>query len=119
MRIYEIIKTRYRPKPKLKVVSKRKVPLKGPYAPPPKPLPKPKPLTPTPLQVKQSQQKKLQAYANVVQRTLSPNRTTANQNTIKPQAAVASSHPPPARSEEEMTDFMKHIRGENLGKPGF
>lgn len=91
----------------------------GPYAPPPKPLPKPKPPAPTPLQAKQNQQKKLQAYANVVQRTLSPNRTTANQNTIKPQAAIASSHPQPARSEDEMVDFMKHVRGENLGKMGF
>jgi len=96
-------------KPKHKVPSKmalsRKIPIKGPYAPPPKALPKPKSPTPTPLEQKRNQEKMQQSYANTVLSAFEKN---------SPQKSIAASEP---RSQEEMKTFIKIVRGEIPEKP--
>ena len=112
MLISEIINSNLRAKPNSKAATKRKVAIKGPYAPPPKPLPKPKPPKLTPLQLKKKRQSNLQAYAKAVQNTLrNPSSSiNARQQPVQPINTVGNLNP--NRDDHEKEAFLKQLRGE-------
>ena len=112
MFISEIINSNLRAKLNAKLTPKRKVAIKGPYAPPPKPLPRPKPSKLTPLQLKKKQQSNLQAYAKAVQSTLrnTPPSTNARQQPVQPINTVGNLNQ--NRDDHEKEAFLKQLRGE-------
>ena len=94
------------------VAPKRKVAIKGPYAPPPKPLPKPKPPKLTPLQLKQKRQSNLQAYAKAVQNTLRITPLSSNASQLPVQHNNAAGNLNQNRDDHEKEAFLKQLRGE-------
>ena len=113
MLISEIINSNLRAKINAKAVRKRKVAIKGPYAPPPKTLPKPKPPKLTPLQLKKKQQSNLQAYAKAVQNTLriTPPSSNASQLPVQPNNAADNLNQ--NRDDHEKETVLKQLRGES------
>lgn len=112
MLISEIINSNLRAKLNAKAAPKRKVAIKGPYAPLPKSLPKPKPPKLTPLQLKQKRQNNIQAYAKAVQNTLrnTPQSTNARQPPV--QHINTASNLNQNRDDHEKEAFLKQLRGE-------
>jgi len=110
--ISEIINSNLRAKINARAVRKRKVAIKGPYAPPPKPLPKPKPPKLTPLQLKQKRQSNLQAYAKVVQNSLRSTPPSTNTRQPPVQHINTADNLNPNRDDHEKEAFLKQLRGE-------
>jgi hypothetical protein len=110
--ISEIINSHLRAKLNAKAAPKRKVAIKGPYAPPPKPLPKPNPPKPTPLQVKQKRQSNLQTYAKAAQNTLRNTPLSYNAFQLPVQHINTSSNLNQNRDDHEKEAFLKQLRGE-------
>ena len=117
MLISEIIKTRIKPSPKVKAVQKRKMAIKGPYAPPPKPLPKPKPIPPTPLQLKQKQQKNLQTYIKAAQAHLPTDQIKPSLKQLTSPAIAKRNSTSIDRDDYEKDAFLGQLRGEAPRKP--
>jgi isocitrate dehydrogenase len=111
--ISEIINSNLRAKINAKAVRKRKVAIKGPYAPPPKTLPKPKPPKLTPLQLKKKQQSNLQAYAKAVQNTLRNTSSSTNARQPPVQYINTADNINPNRDDHEKEAFLKQLRGES------
>jgi len=111
--ISEIINSNLRDKINAKAIRKRKVAIKGPYAPPPKPLPKPKPPKLTPLQLKKKQQSNLQAYAKAVQNTLRITPLSSNASQPPAQHNNAAGNLNQNRDDHEKEAFLKQLRGES------
>lgn len=112
MLISEIIKTRIKPNTKVKAIQRRKMAIKGPYAPLPKPLPKPKPIPPTPLQLKQKQQKSLQAYIKATQAHPPTDQTKPSPKLLTSPAATKGNSTSIDRDDHEKEAFLKQLRGE-------
>ena len=112
MLISEIIAKNIWAKPKTKLVNKRKVAIKGPYAPPPKPLPKPKPLKLTPLQQKQKRQSSLQAYAKAVQSSLKNTPPYSSARQLPAQNLNSPGNLNQNRDDHEKEAFLKQLHGE-------
>ena len=112
MLISEIIISNLRARLNAKAAPKRKLAIKGPYAPPPKPLPKPKPPKLTPLQLKKKQQGNLQAYAKVVQNSLRNTPPPSNARRLPVQHINTPGNLNQNRDDHEKEAFLKQLRGE-------
>lgn len=117
MLISEIIKKRIKPNPKVKAIQRRKMAIKGPYAPPLKPLPKPKPIPPTPLQLKQKQQKSLQAYIKAAQVHPPTDQTKPSPKLLTSPAETKRNSTSIDRDDYEKDAFLGQLRGEAPRKP--